>query len=584
MAPRRRSRRGTTPSPDLELPDADELERLKLSPEVAWYMVSRQVPLPDCPPAVKTPEPGEVLSDAVFDPERVDRVLKAFEHLRHTKGKWAGRPLRPDPWQVAYVIAPTFGWVHRNDDGVWVRVVTELFVEVPRKGGKSTLCGGLGIYLTCADGEAGAEVIIAATGLRQAGYVFEPVKQLAESSPALRPHVKPLKRKIVHRASGSYMECVAAVADAMHGGNIHGGVVDELHLHRDPGLVEAIETGTGSREQPLIVFITTTDDGQTTTVYARKRDRIEKLAERVITHPSSYGVIWCADEADDPFAEVTWRKANPGFGISPTRRYLADAAEKAREDPAELAGFLRLHLGIRTGLAARYIPLDVWDRNAGLVDRDGLAGRLCYGGLDLATTSDLTAFCLVFPDELGGYDVLWRHWIPERAFKALDERTAGQAKVWRRLGLITVTPGDVTDYQFVRRDINSDRELFDVVDIGYDRWNSSQVCIELADDGASMVKMGQGFATLSAPFKSLKHELLAGSVEAPRFRHGGNQLVRWQATNLRAEEDSAGNVKPSKKASMDKIDGFSAAVNAMARAMAADTGRSIYEDSDLEVG
>lgn len=582
----RRRRRPTTRSPELELPDAEELARLKLSPEVSWYLVSRGIPLPDCPPAIKTPEAGEVLADAVFDPERVDRVMRSFGHLRHTKGKWAGQPLIPDPWQVAYVIAPVFGWVHRNDDGRWVRVVTELFEEVPRRNGKSTQAGGLSIYLTCADGEPGAEVIVAATGLRQAGYVFDPVKALAQASPALRPHVKALTRKIVHKASGSYMECVAAVADALHGGNIHGGIVDELHLHRDGELVEAIETGTGSREQPLIMLITTTDDGQTTTVYARKRDQVEKIAKRVITRPSTYGVIWCADEQDDPFAEPTWRKANPGAGISPSMRYLREAAEKAREDPAELPGFLRLHLGIRTGLAARYIDLDVWDRNAGLVDPVRLRGRECWGGLDLATTSDLTAFCLAFPDPDGdGYELLWRHWIPERAFRKLDERTSRQATVWRDQGLLTVTPGDVTDYSFVRRDINLDRELYDVHDIAYDRWNSSQVVIELGDDGAAMAQMGQGFATLSAPLKALKHELLAGTAEHPRLRHGGNRLMRWQATNLRVEEDAAGNVKPSKKTSMDKIDGFSAAVNALARALANEAqGRSIYEDDDLEVG
>lgn len=595
MATRRRSPRATTPSRSddaPELPDADELERLKLSPEVAWYLVSRGIPLPDCPPAVKAPEAGEVLAEARFDPEAVDKVLRTFAHLRHTKGKWAGKPLTPDPWQVAYVLAPVFGWVHRNDDGRWVRVVTKLFCEVPRKQGKSTVCGGIGIHLTCADGEAGAEVIVGATGLRQAGYVFDPVKTLAQKSPSLRPHVKATGRKIVHRASGSVMECVPAIADAMHGGNLHGGIIDELHLHRDAEYIEAIETGTGSREQPLISFITTADDGQTTTPYARWYDLVEKLAERIITVASSYGVIWRAEETDDPFDEATWRKANPGAGISPSIRYLREAAEEARNDPTKLAGFMRLHLGIRTGLAKRYLPLDAWDRNAGMVDRAVLAGRACWGGLDLATTSDLTALCWVFPDdELGGYDLIWRHWIPERAFKALDERTSEQAKVWRRLGLLTVTDGDVTDYSFVRRDINADRELFDVRGIGYDRWNSSQLCVDLEnEDAAPMVKIGQGFASLSAPLKEIKHELLSGhdghdGRPAPRLRHGGNPLVRWQVTNLRVEEDAAGNVKPSKKRSMDKIDALSAATDAFALAIErAGAGRSVYEDDDLEVG
>lgn len=183
-------------------------DELNISPEVAEYMHQRGIPPPDCPPAVKTPEAGETHHEAMFDPARVDKVLTAFSRLRHTKGKYAGQPLTPSPWQVAYIIAPVFGWVRRNDDGNWVRVVRECYVDVPRKGGKSTLCGGIGLYLTAADGEAGAEVVAAATTERQAGYVFEPVRQLARSSPALKPHVKALAKRIVHSATGSYFTVV----------------------------------------------------------------------------------------------------------------------------------------------------------------------------------------------------------------------------------------------------------------------------------------------------------------------------------------------------------------------------------------
>src|SRR5262245_37940277 len=211
------------------LPPPATLRRLRLSREVAWYLLARGFELPTCPPAIKTPEPGQLLrTSARFDPARVDRVLKAFSLLRHTQGRWAGKPLVPDPWELAYILAPVFGWVRRNADGRWVRVVSELVVEVPRKNGKSTLAGGIGIYLTCADGEAGAQVLSAATTEKQARYVFDPVRQLARSSPALKPHVRPLARRIVHTASNSYFEVVTSVAEALHGGNVHGAVVDEL--------------------------------------------------------------------------------------------------------------------------------------------------------------------------------------------------------------------------------------------------------------------------------------------------------------------------------------------------------------------
>jgi phage terminase large subunit-like protein len=537
---------------------------LKLSDEVLYYLESRGIPLPECPPRWKTPEAGEVLDSARFDPERVDRVLRAFRHLRHTQGRFARKPLELDPWQIAYVIAPVFGWVRWDDESEsWVRVVNELYVDIPRKNGKSTMCGGLALYLTAADGEQGAQVLAAASTRDQASYVFAPVKGLAEHSPDLKPYLKTSMRRIVHKASGSYFEVVASVAEALHGANVHGAVVDELHIHKTPDLVEAIETGTGSRTQPLVAYITTADDGQQATIYARKRNRIEQLAARLIKHPSVYGVIWAAGDNDDPFAEETWKAANPGYGVSPTRAYLKREAAKAKDDPAELAKFLRLHLGIRTKLDKRYLPLDVWDRNAGMVDEARLEGRSAYGGLDLASTSDLCSLAWCFPDGTGAVDVLWRHWMPERAFDALVRRTSGEARTWRDQGFLRVTPGDVADYNHIRIQILLDLDRFDAQSIAYDRWNASQLVNDLTEENAPMVQMGQGFGSMSAPTKALLHTLLEGSPESPRFRHGGNPLVRWQVDNLRVSTDAAANVKPAKDKSMDKIDGLVAAIMAL---------------------
>ena len=568
---------------DHSLPPA-ELRRLKLSPEVAYYLLSRGIDLPECPPAIKTPEPGQLSQAARFDPARVDHVLKAFKRLRHTQGKWAGHELVPDPWQVAYILAPTFGWVRRNRDGHMVRFIKQLFVEVSRKNGKSTLAGGLGIYLTCADGEQGAQVLTAATTEKQAAYVFDPVRQLARSSPWLKPYVQPRAKRIVHEATNSYFEVVASVAEALHGGNIHAAVVDELWAHKTPDLIDAIETGTGSREQPLIVYITTADDGQQATIYSRKREFLERQAKRLIRHPSRYGVVWCADPDDDPFAVATQRKANPGFGTSPTQEYLEEKAKAAQEDPAELAEYLRLHLGIRTSLTARYIALDVWDRNAGLVDVGDLAGREAYGGLDLAATGDLNALCWDFPDGQGGHDVLWRFWLPQRALDKLNRVTAGMAEVWRREGFLTITEGDTADYDYIRAQVNADRETFDVRELAFDPWNSTQLVNDLMGDEAPMVKVRQGFASLSPPTKQLLHVLLDGTPERPRYRHAGNPVMRWMVDNLRVSTDAAGNVKPNKETSMDKIDGVSAAVMALDRAMQRPEPKvSAYETGGLEV-
>jgi len=559
--------------------------RLKLSPEVAWYLTEhRGLPLPTCPPTWKTPEPKQ-LTSAKFDAARVDRVLDAFGLLQHTQGQWAGKPLDPDSWQIAYILAPVFGWVRRDkDSGRLVRVVNNLYVEVPRKNGKTTLAGGIGIYLTCADGERGAQVVSAATTTKQARLLFDPVRQLARHSPALAEYVQPYATRIVHEPTSSYMEVVSSVADALHGGNIHGGLIDELHVHKNAELLDAIETGTGSRTQPLVVIITTADDGRTDTVYARKRGYIEKLAQRVLKDTSTYGVVWCADKADDPFAETTWRKANPGYGVSPTRSYMRRKAKAAQNAPAELSSFMQLHLGLRERPESSYVDLDVWDRNAGIVIESQLVGEVAYGGLDLSATSDLCSLCWLFPDGDGGYDVLWRHWVPERAYDRLSLRTVRAADAWRRDGYLTVTQGDSVDYGFIRAQINADRERFDVRTIGYDRWNSSQLVNDLTSDEAPMVQLGQGYASMSAPLKQIGHVLLDGTALRPRFRHGGNPLMRWQTNNLAVRIDAAGNVKPDKENSEDKIDGWSAAVDAMAMHMSAEPERrSAYEDDGLEV-
>ena len=328
MAPR------ATRSP--QLPDEETLRELKLSPEVAWYLLDRGIPLPDPfqVPVWKTPEPRE-LEGAVFDPARVDRVLAAFGRLRHTQGKWAGKPLTPANWQVAYILAPVFGWVHPSDEpGVMVRVIRTAHCDVPRKNGKTTIAGGLGMYLTAADGEQGAQVLAVAASKEQAGFCFNPVKAIAEKSPDLGPYVKTLASKIVHPGSGSYFQAVASVGDLLHGANIHGAVVDELHVHKTRDVVDAVETGTGARSQPLIVFITTADEGKPGTIYAEKREYVEKLARGVFTDLTFYGVVWAAAESErdlterglSPFSEEAQRRANPGYGISPTAAKVALSA------------------------------------------------------------------------------------------------------------------------------------------------------------------------------------------------------------------------------------------------------------------
>lgn len=553
-----------------------DLDALKLSPEVAWYLEDRGYSPPTCQPLIKTPEPRNVRG-AVFDPARVDHVINAFRRLRHTKGRFAGQPFDPDCWQVAYYLAPVFGWVAKSKDtGEYARIITTVWIELPRKNGKTQTASGTAIYLTGADHEPGAQVVCAATNKDQAKFAFDPMKQTVRGSPALKKTFDAFQSKIIHKASGSVFEPVANVGDAQHGRDLHGGILDEVHLHKTNDLIEAIETGTGSRIQPLILFITTADAGKRHTPYDEKRSRIEKLARGTLKDSTTYGVIFAAEKTDDPFIESTWRKANPGYGVSPTKRFMASAANKAKDSPAELASFQRLHLGLRTKQQFRFLDMDAWDANASIVDISRLKGRECFGGLDLGSTSDLTAVCWVFPDG-DAFDVLLRCWTPEAALEHLDSRTAGAASGWVKQGWLSITPGNVTDYDFIKHQIRRDRDEFIVSEIAYDRWNATQLVNDLMNEDAPMLTMGQGFASMSAPTKDLQRMVLTGTPDHPIIRHGGNPALRWMVDNFAVAMDPAGNVKPDKANAGDKIDGVVALIMALSRAV---TARETEESSE----
>lgn len=586
------SRTPTTPSgrktPAAYLDD-ELLAELKLSPEVAWYLIERGIPLPDCPPLIKTPEPRNV-PGAVFDADRVDRVMRAFEQLRHTQGALAGKPLRPDPWQVGYILAPIFGWVQWDEDADgYVRIIREVYVDVPRKNGKTTLAGGIALYMMGGDGEPGAQVITAAVTKEQAGLLFKPVKAIVEKSPALKRVMQPLAGVILHPKTDSYFKPVSSLAGAQHGLNLHCGVVDELHEHKSPELVETIETGTGSRRQPLIFIITTADAGNRQSVYHRKRERIEQLARGAFTAPDAYGVVFAAERDDDPFDEATWKKANPGYGVSPTRAYLRVAANKAKQSPAELASFLRLHCGVRTKQTTKFLTLESWTANGALIVEEKLREREAYGGLDLGAVSDLNALVWLFPDDRdGSVDMVVRFWTPEENIADLDRRTAGNASVWVREGWLKTTPGNVTDYSVIGDQIRADLDFFEVKSLGFDRWSSTSLTNDLEGERAPMVGVGQGYKSMSPALKAVQRLLLQGQRQVreggrPMLRHDGNPVMAWMVDNLAVAIDTAGNVKPDKSSGGDKIDGVSALCDAMSEVLARPPRRvSAYEDSEFE--
>lgn len=558
-----------------------------LSPEVEWYLESRGVHLPPhVAPLWRTPEPRDT-PGAWFDAERVDKALSSMEQLRHTQGKWAGTPLRPDPWQIAYIFAPIFGWVHKDSSGETVRIIRSAWIEVPRKNGKTTIAAGIGLILAFGDGEPGAQVYAAAASKDQAQQAYRPAKLLAEGTPSFkRAGIKAGVKQIMRARDQSFMMAVASVGDLLQGTNPNGAIVDELHVHKSSDVIDALESGTGARSQPLVLIITTADGGDDLTVYAARRKEIEDLCKGTITSASKYAVVFGARKDDDPYTEETWAKANPGYPISPTKEFMRTEAENARNSPLQLTRFQRLNLNIRTKTEQKFITMDAWDRNAGVInDEAEFKDAECYGGLDLASVSDLSAACWIFPQEDGRFAALWRFWTPEANIARLDKLTNGAASLWVEYGWLETTPGNVTDYDYIETQLVADAEVFDVMSVGYDPYNATQLVTRLRDKhGVPMVKVRQGFLSLSQPLKQTQRLLLKGTTEEPYLRHGDNPVMRWMTDNLAVEADAAGNVKPSKKEGMhngNKIDGWSALVNAMSEAIA--SGLLDEDDGEMDI-
>lgn len=588
--------------------DVDERTGAPRRPELVEELLELQ------PPKWFSPPPAEEL-EAVFSLPAVDRVLRFARRLRHIKGRrWARRPFEPDLWQVVFVLAPLFGWLRVDEEGRLVRLFTALYLEVPRKNGKSTLAAMIALYLLTADREPGAEVVAAAADKEQARAVYDVSYRMAKGSPALRRRCRIGTRAISVESTSSSYKVLSADGWRKHGLNLHGAVIDELHVHRNREMVDTLETSTGSRTQPLVATLTTAGVDDPGSIYTEKRDLAEKAARELHTtehvdpkddetplrdlvevrlaDPTTLVVIYTVDANADPFEEATWKTANPGFGRSLLPSYMASQAIKAKGAASRLNSFLRLHLNVRTGQVTRWLALDRWDRSgaaAVVTPFPALEGRVGYAGLDLASSTDLASLVVVLPvwvpdpedpdhliEEL---EVLVRAWTPEGTVEARAERDRAPYLDWIRDGWLLTTPGDVIDYDVIEAEIAKLGSWLDLRRLHFDRWGSKQlighVRAELGE--ARVFEMGQGFASMSAPLKEAENLVLAG-----RVRHGANPLLRWAVASLAVAVDAAENVKPDRDRSTGRIDPFVAFVMALDAWTRDPSGRSVYEEQGLE--
>jgi phage terminase large subunit-like protein len=497
-----------------------------------------------------------VLDGCVFDLAAAERVRTFFrKFLRHSKGQWAGKPFELLDWQWEWIIAPLFGW--KRADGT--RRYRRGYIEVPKRNGKSTLFSGLSLYLLAGDREAGAEVYSAAVDRDQASIVYNEAANMVEVSPALASRLSVVRstKRITFQRTRSFYKALSADVPAKEGLNAHGVLIDELHAQKNRDLWDTLRYAGASRRQPLNLAVTTAGYDRMSICW-EQHEYARQVLEGTIHDSAFFPYIAAAAPEDDWTSAEVWQKANPSFGITVNSDQFAEDCREAQESPAKENSFRRYRLNQWTEQDVRWLSMEKWDACAA-VPTD-LEGRDCFGGLDLSSTTDLSAFVLVFPAD-GWFDVLAYFWVPEEGARRRARRDRVPYQDWIREEYIEATPGEAIDYDRIRAKIQELGEKYRILSIAIDRWNATQLATQLQGEGFEIVAFGQGYASMTWPTKKLEEVVLSG-----RLRHGGNPVLRWMAGNVSIETDAADNWKPSKKKSRERIDGVVALIMALERA------------------
>ena len=459
----------------------------------------------------------------------------------HTKGTWARKPFELIDWQEQ-IIRDIFGTLKPNG----YRQFNTAYIEIPKKQGKSELAAAVALLLTCGDGEERAEVYGCAADRQQASIVFNVAADMMRMCPALAKRVKILdsQKRLIYLPTGSIYQVLSADVGNKHGFNTHGVVFDELHTQPNRKLFDVMTKGSGdARMQPLYFLITTAGNDTKSICYEIHQKAKDIIDGRKIDY-TFYPVIFGADESDDWTSPATWKKANPSLGITVAIDKVRDACESAKQNPGEENAFRQLRLNQWVKQAVRWMPMEKWDRCAFAANEDDLEGRICYGGQDLSSTTDITAFVLVFPpsDENDKFIILPYFWIPEDNLDLRVRRDHVPYDVWERQGYLQTTEGNVVHYGYIEKFIERLGERFNIREIAFDRWGAVQMVQNLEGMGFTVVPFGQGFKDMSPPAKELMKLVLEEKIA-----HGGHPVLRWMMDNIFIRTDPAGNIKPDKE-------------------------------------
>ncbi len=528
-------------------------------------------------------DPFATAGDCVLVDREAELAMTFFpDCLSHIEGKLCGEPFKLEDWQKA-IVGNLFGWM--RPDGT--RRYREAMIYVPRKNGKTPLVAGIACYVLFCDDEMGQQNLCAAGDAEQAGLLYRYAAGMVEADSDLHKRCEiygnsggSVRKSIVVPSTGSFLRVVSADAKGKHGGNLHFAAVDELHVQETRDLVDTIETSMASanRRQPMFITITTADFDRPS-ICNEKHDYACKVRDGIIEDESLLPVIYEAMLTDDWTDPKVWATVNPNLCVSVSLDYMKRKCKKAQEQPSFENIFRRLHLNTKTEQSVRWLQLDDWDKCSGAVMEDQLKGRRCYGGLDMASTTDIASFELVFPD-IGGKTVVKSYfWIPSDNAHARERRDKVPYVTWAKQGFIKMTDGNIIDQDVIRADIGDIGCDYEIVQIFKDPWNSAQIGTQLMADGFDVVDFRQGFKSMAAPTKELERLVLSGELD-----HLNNPVLRWMASNVSLKLDPAGNMKPDKSKSTEKIDGIVATIMGVGGA-SVDIGpkESIYETQDLIV-
>ena len=521
-----------------------------------------------------------MLPSSIYDCRKADRAVRFIESLTHTIGQWRGQPFVLLPWQER-IVRDVFGIV---DAKTGFRQFKRVYIEIPKKQGKTELDAAVALKLLCADDEPSAEIYGCASDRQQAGICFKVAADMVRLNPVLRKKIKIIEslKRMIYLPNGSFYQVLSAEAYSKHGFNVHGLIFDELHAMPDRKLFDVMTQGSGdARRQPLFFFTTTAGTDVHSICHEQHQKAVDILEGRKID-PTFYPVIFAAGQDDDWTSEETWRKCNPSLGVTISLDSVREWCNSAKQNPAEENNFRQLRLCQWVKQAVRWMPMAAWDACEHKIDADALKGRVCYGGLDLSSTIDLTSFVLCFPpiDDGEPYILLAWYWLPEETLDVRVRRDHVPYDVWRAQGRFFTTEGNVVHYKAIERFIEQLSEIYNIREIAYDRWGATQVAQDLEEMGLTVIPFGQGFRDMSPPTKELLKLVLEKKIA-----HDGNPVLHWNFDNALIRKDPAGNIKLDKEKSTEKIDGAVASVMALDRALRGGVTEteSVYERRGLIV-